>query len=131
MPMDTTHLTAVVSLLIALSIATERLVEIVKGVIPALNRTAATARGEEVRRALVQGLAVGAGMLTAWLARDSVPSDFIRGADSPGGIIVLGLLASGGSGFWNSILTYLLGVKNLKTAEAAAATPAKDKAATL
>jgi len=30
--------------------------------------------------------------------------------------VVLGLLASGGSGFWNAILTYVLQVKNLKKA---------------
>lgn len=35
--MDATHLASIVGLLIALSIASERLVEIIKGVIPALN----------------------------------------------------------------------------------------------
>jgi len=30
----------------------------------------------------------------------------------------LGLLASGGSGFWNSILTYVAKAKDLKAAEA-------------
>jgi len=34
--------------------------------------------------------------------------------DNSAGLFVLGLLASGGSGFWNSILSYLLKVKDIK-----------------
>jgi len=40
-------------------------------------------------------------------------------------ILGLGLLASGGSGFWNSVLTYVTKVKDIKTVEA----DAKKKAA--
>jgi hypothetical protein len=34
------------------------------------------------------------------------------------GKLALGLLASGGSGFWNSILTYVTKAKDVKAAEA-------------
>ena len=56
-------------------------------------------------------LAVASGIVTALLARDYVPAQL--SIPSRGwSIIGLGLLASGGSGFWNSILTYLLKVKD-------------------
>jgi len=34
------------------------------------------------------------------------------------GILALGLLASGGSGFWNSVATYVLKVKDIRAADA-------------
>src|SRR5438067_123333 len=56
-----------------------------------------------------------AGITTAWLAGPAVPAflphDFT-------GKLALGLLASGGSGFWNSILTYVTKAKDVKAAEA-------------
>lgn len=67
--MDPTHLTAVVSLLIALRVAAERLVEIVKGFWPFLNTPQADPKREGRRRAGLQLLAVIAGIVTAWLAR--------------------------------------------------------------
>ena len=55
--------------------------------------------------------------MTAYLAQDYVPKEI---ADSTKGwsIFGLGLLASGGSGFWNSILTYVTKVKDIKKIEA-------------
>jgi hypothetical protein len=43
------------------------------------------------------------------------------------GYIALGLLASGGSGFWNSVLSYILEVKNIRAgiAEGIQADPAE------
>ena len=41
-----------------------------------------------------------------------------RSPDDWTGTLALGLLASGGSGFWNSILTYVTKAKDLKAAEA-------------
>jgi len=110
--MDTTKLVAVVGLLIALSAASERLVEIIKGFVPWLNTEQDDARKEGHRKATLQILAVGAGIGTTVLARPSIPSELM-----PSGFwsfIALGLLASGGSGLWNSVLTYLLELKNIK-----------------
>jgi hypothetical protein len=115
--MNHTHLTAIMSLLIALSIAAERLVEIVRGFIPALNTPRADAKWEGRRRAGLQLIAVGAGVLTAWLARGAIPTELVD-VTSGWSVLALRLLASGGSGFWNAILTYFLKVKDIKAAEA-------------
>jgi hypothetical protein len=124
--MDTTKLAAVVGLLAALSVASERLVEIVKGLVPWLNtdKTEGTSptddnkRSEGRRRAALQILAVVAGCITAWLAWPAVSTALTQASIADGDktlwILSLGLLASGGSAFWNSVLTYLLNVKNLK-----------------
>ena len=113
--MDTTQLAAIVGLLIALSVASERLVEIVKGAIPPLNRENKDTRKEGWRRAVLQALAVVAGIVTAFLARPAIPAGVLP-AEATGDwpIIALGLLASGGSGFWNSVLGYVGNVKDIK-----------------
>jgi hypothetical protein len=115
--MDTTKLIAIVGLLVALSAASERLVEILKGIIPTLNTERADPRAEGWRKATLQALAVIAGIVTTLLAKSSIPSELV-----PSGVpslIALGFLASGGSGLWNSILTYLLQVKDIKEGLAA------------
>ena len=113
--MDTTKLTTAISLLVALSIASERLVDIIKGLVPWLNQPRRKPAEEGWRKAALQVMAVIAGITTAWLANPVVP-DFIPHDFT--GKLALGLLASGGSGFWNSILTYVTKAKDLKAAEA-------------
>jgi hypothetical protein len=110
--MDTAQLTSLVSVLVVLSIASERLVEILKGVITPLNIEQSDPVREGWRRAAIQVLAVGAGIFTAFLARSLIPEGLIPTGPWP--VLALGLLASGGSGFWNSILGYLTQVKDLK-----------------
>jgi hypothetical protein len=111
--MDTTHLAAIISVIVALSIASERLVEIVKGFIPFLEKQNPDATKEGHRRSALQILAVLSGIATAWLARDYIPQEIAEPAKG-WAIIGLGLLASGGSGFWNSVLTYVTKVKDVK-----------------
>src|SRR5437899_11158299 len=109
--MDTTKLTTVISLLVALSIASERLVDIIKGLVPWLNQQRRKPAEEGWRKAALQVIAVFAGITTAWLAGPAVPAflphDFT-------GKLALGLLASGGSGFWNSILSFVTKSKDVK-----------------
>jgi hypothetical protein len=57
------------------------------------------------------------GITTAWLVNAAIPKG-IGIPDSWTGTLALGLLASGGSGFWNSILMYVIKAKDLKAAEA-------------
>jgi hypothetical protein len=115
--MDSVKLTAIVSLLIALSVAAERLVEIIKGLVPWLNTENANVTLERLRRCALQVLAVVAGIVTVMLARDAIPEEVVD-ASKHEAIFALGLLASGGSGFWNTILTYLAKVKDIKEVEA-------------
>ena len=116
--MDTSKLTAIVGLILALSIASERLVEIIKGLIPCLSQQNREKKAEWRRCSYLQILAVGAGILTAFLAKNYLPTGPVDEPPGVWAVIGLGLLASGGSGFWNSVLTYLTQVKNLKKAEA-------------
>jgi hypothetical protein len=114
--METTNLTAItaiISVVLALSIASERLVEIIKGLIPYLNKEIlGDENAEGRRRAALQFLAVVSGIVTAYLAKDYLPTQ-IAGAVSSWSIIGLGLLASGGSGLWNSLLGYFSNIKKL------------------
>jgi hypothetical protein len=115
--MDTTKLTTIISLLIALSIASERLVDIIKGLVPWLNQQRRKPAEEGWRKATLQVLAVIAGIITASLASAAIPKG-VGIPDDWTGTLALGLLASGGSGFWNSILTHVTKSKDLKAAEA-------------
>jgi hypothetical protein len=115
-PAPRPDLTTLVSFLAGLSVAAERLVEIIKGYVPWLNEPK-VADGEEGRRkGTLQLLAVAAGVVTAWVAHylDIFPTGMTSVGDSWWGTVGLGLLASGGSGLWNSALTYVIKVKDLK-----------------
>jgi hypothetical protein len=117
--MDTTQIVALVSLILALSIASERLVEIVKGLVSWLNLENSDARQEGWRRSVLQLLAVASGILTAFLARNAIPTGLLpSGVAGAWSVVALGLLASGGSGFWNSILSYMAHVKEIKKVDA-------------
>jgi hypothetical protein len=113
------NLTMIISLLVALSVAAERLVEIVKGLIPWLDKEDEWPKSlpKGWRDAVLQMLAVAAGIITAWLASAAIPAG-VGIPDGWTGKLALGLLASGGSGFWNSILTYVNKAKDIKVAAA-------------
>jgi hypothetical protein len=111
--MDTNQLSSIVGLLAALSVASERLVEIVKGLVPALNQQSPNPKIEGWRRAALHILAALAGIVTAFVAGQAFP-DTIHVPSGILGKIILGLLASGGSGFWNSILDYVNNAKDVK-----------------
>lgn len=115
--MTTAELTTIVSLILALSVASERLVEIVKGLWPFLGQQDDDPNKERKRRLILQVLAVVAGIVTTYLARDYLPDGIAKPTES-WKVLGLGLLASGGSGFWNAILAYLTGLKDIKKAEA-------------
>jgi hypothetical protein len=102
-----------VTFLGALTVASERLIEIVKGLFPSIDEKKDNVDDEAWRRATLHMLAAVAGCITAGLAYYAgvVPAAVSQNGWS---MIALGLLASGGSGFWNSILDYLIGLKILK-----------------
>jgi hypothetical protein len=169
--MEVDKLISIVTLLITLSVASERLVEIIKGYFPSLNADvvddsnanpviadpdaspAVTVSDADIKEALnreakrkakVSLLAVGCGIVTAWIASPILAGIFKdlfsnSGCQIFGGFLedsgkwlpcgfnlsvngfllttALGLLASGGSSLWNSILEYLLKIKDLKKVE--------------
>ena len=112
--MDATKLAAIVGLLVALSAASERLVEIVKGLFKWLDQKSDDERTERLRKATLQSLAVVAGIGTTLLARPAIPEDLLPDSGGLLALLALGFLASGGSGLWNSVLTYVLKVKDIK-----------------
>jgi hypothetical protein len=115
--MDTTQLSTIIGLLAALSVASERLVEIIKGLIPSLDKQSPDPKTEAHRRAALHVIAAFAGILTAFIASQAFP-DSVHLPPGILGKITLGLLASGGSGFWNSILDYVNNAKDLKAVQA-------------
>lgn len=112
--MDSTNLAAILGLLIALSAASERLVEIVKGLFKWLDKKNDDERMERWRKATLQVLAVGAGIGTTLLARPAISAELLPDSGGILPLLALGFLASGGSGLWNSVLTYVLKVKDIK-----------------
>ena len=114
--MDINNLSSIVTLLAALSVASERLVEIAKGFSSFLSTENPDPARERWRKTSLQILAVLAGLATAWLTKDTSAINALI-PDTKLAWVPLGLLASGGSGFWNSIQTYLAKAKELKKAE--------------
>jgi hypothetical protein len=115
--MDTNGLTTVLALLVALSVAAERLAEIIKGVFPCLNQENADPKKERWRKIALQLLAGGCGVLTAYLAGPAIRGVVPEAWTTGWGLLALGLLASGGSGFWNAVLGYVKNVKDIKKLE--------------
>lgn len=116
--MDLSNLTALVALIAALSVASERLVEILKGVIPWLNGKHADPVREKIRVVLVHVLTVAVAMLTAALTLPAIRA--VITTQSPDVLLVMafGMLASGGSSFWNSILGWTLELKKIRQSQA-------------
>jgi len=110
------NLSTIVAVILALSVASERLVEIVKGLIPALNGRSEDPRKEGLRTSAVQGMAIVAGIVTALLCQPALSKVVPQTWSTFPGILAVGLLASGGSGFWNSIQSYVLGLKDVQAA---------------
>jgi Sec-independent protein translocase protein TatA len=126
---DIEQLSTLVALLAALSVAAERLVEIVKNWFPAsLAEEQKDAEGnvdvgkEGRRKVIVQILAIVASIITVILAWPAIAGS-VPGAPSGGWwtsftgwltIVAIGILVSGGSGFWNKIVGYVGAVRDLK-----------------
>lgn len=102
-------------LVVAISIATERIVEIIKGFFPFLSHQSTDTAVEGRRRATIQLLAAMSGVGTVFLVAPMFPVNSLT--DNWLGKAALGLIASGGSGFWNSIQGYVQQAKEVKKAE--------------
>lgn len=104
----------VIGLLLSISIASERIVEVTKGMIPWLSAKHEDPMRERRRYMALQLLAVLSGIITAVMAlpilRGHMPAELSDAAV----VLGVGMLASGGSGFWNAVLTYVHRVKEIK-----------------
>lgn len=108
-------LTEIVGVILTLSIASERLAEIIKGLFPYLSiKKEDDPKAEGRRRSALQAISVATAILTAFLAKPYFPPELAVNTGKGWAIVGLGLLASGGSGLWNSILGYMTGLKDLQ-----------------
>jgi len=133
-------LSSLVAVVLAVSLAAERLVTVLKTAFPAQLADEQKTEAQEVdlvadrpRRLLVQLLAFAAAWLTATflttndLTQLGLSSPFKPVQLAAGGAVTLpayivGLLASGGSAFWNNVLGYTKALKDTKQVEKASST---------
>ena len=112
-------ITAIIALLGAMSLSVERVVEMIKNMVPFLAGKKPDEKKERWRRVLLHFLAALVGMVIALVAQEQIQSLFSniftkRGEVGVPGCIILGLLASGGSGFWNQSLGIVEEIKKAK-----------------
>jgi len=106
-------LTEFVTLMGAISVAVERVIEILKGLVPSLAK-ARKGNAEGIRRAVMQILAGIVGALIAYVAQFEISSTMpALSAEKIGwvGYVIVGLLASGGSALWNHVLDIVQAMK--------------------
>jgi len=104
------------SLMAGISIAVERVVEMIKGAIPPL--ASPWKKNDQLRAAIVQLIAASVGAVIASMLPNQVKAALPSGMSASltwSTYAVLGLIASGGSGAWNQVLAILTAVKTQKT----------------
>lgn len=112
-------LSVLVATILAVSVASERIVEILKGLFPTLwPFSPATGTAEARRTAGIHILAGLAGAFVAWASGINLLAMLGLSGNAAGGAIytvlgyvVVGLLASGGSAFWNQVLDIMQAAK--------------------
>jgi DMSO reductase anchor subunit len=83
-----------------------------------MNSTNSNAKQEGWRQAALHLLAAVCGVVTAWMASFSLPMNTVPDWLGKGwGICIFGLMVSGGSGFWNSILSYVKATKDIQQSQ--------------
>lgn len=98
-----------IALMVALSMATERLVEITRGFVPFTEKLSGT-----WRKSTLQLHAAVAGVAVTFMAEPMIAGTLPEQWNNSMGLVVLGLLASGGSGLWHTVLDYMMEMKTLK-----------------
>ena len=112
-------LMALTGFVLALGISSERVVEVIKNLVPFLNNAQCNTASEGLRKAVLQVLGGVAGVALAFLAAPILSLIVKLDADT-GMRIAMGLLASGVAGFWNAVLGYVMNLKDLKRQQACA-----------
>lgn len=108
-----------VSYVLGIAVASERIVEMVKGIFPLLWQAKQDTKQEAIRRSLLQALSIVIAVGVAFTATAALPNELkaLGWVDQTAGTIALGFIAAGGSGFWNALLTLLQNIKDLKKGE--------------
>src|SRR5258708_3521829 len=111
-------LTTFLGILTALSLATERITETIKG-LPVLSRWLAVeketgSQAEELRKAAIHVLAIAIGTTLVALTLDQLSTVVGVKISGPWVPPLLGAMASGGSGMWNSALDIVREVNKQK-----------------
>jgi hypothetical protein len=139
--MDILEFSKVAAALLAISLATERLVAVVKTLLPSWFAVEQKTEAKEVdlerdkwRRFRVQLVAFGAAWLTtALLVTGGWPPDFFGdltvGPDTEVAAWLVGFLATGGSAFWAQVVGYTGGLKDITQTRKATESLAFDAAA--
>jgi hypothetical protein len=117
------QLIAFVTILVVISGAAERLVEIIKtlpffGIQATLAQPKTNPRAESTRQFILHCIALVACLGTTYLAKDGIAAALHFDKNKDTLVVALALLSAGGSSLWNSVLTYLLSVKDIKKADA-------------
>src|SRR2546425_6722492 len=102
------NLTGLLGFLAALSLATERITEVIKG-LPWLSRLLAVEKAdgstaEELRKAFIHIVAIVVGTILASLTQDQLATVLGLNYSGRWTYLLFGAMASGGSGLWNSAL---------------------------
>ena len=111
-------LTSLLSILIALSLATERITETIKG-LPYVSIWLAMEKSpdssaEEFRKAFIQLLAIAIGTALTYTVQGQVFPPLGIPSNHFSICLLFGAMASGGSGLWNSALDIVRGVNKQK-----------------
>ncbi len=114
-------ITSIIAVLGAMSLSVERVVEIIKNMWPWLAKAQPDERKENYRKAFLYFLAALVGTVIAYVSQEQLQpllANIFKTQGSIGipGCIILGLLASGGSGFWNQSLSIVEEIKKTKKA---------------
>ena len=114
--MDITYLIKTVTLILTISVADERLVELIKSRVDGWETTNPNPAKECERLKSLQLLSLFGGWVSAAMAWEAIKAAYQQSEVWQTGLtcLLFGLCASGGSSFWNSVLTYLLKVKDIK-----------------
>jgi len=120
--MGTVDITSIIALLGAMSLSVERVVEIIKSMIPFLAHAQQDANKERWRRFFLYLLSTTVGTLIAYIAQEQIQPLLSGIFRTPGviglpGCFILGLLTSGSSGFWNQSLSIVEEIRKAKKLE--------------
>ena len=110
---------SIIALLGAMSLSVERVVEIIKSMVPFLAEEHKDKIKERYRRTSLHLLAALVGTAIAIVAQEQIQpllATIFKSAGTLGitGCIIIGLLASGGSGFWNQSMGIVEEIKKSK-----------------